>query len=563
MRPLVVLLVLTFGTLVVAAPEARKGSLEELAREFWTWRAENQPVAGDDIPRIVRPKGWVPDWSGPTVAARGEEIRKYERRWRALDTAGWGIDRQVDYRLIGSAIARVKWELEVNPQWRRNPLFYIAQTEGSIFDLLLKPGPFDAERSAAIVRNLERIPQTLAEAKENLDQGISPFARLAIGQLQGVRPRLEEVARELAPQLTGPAKKEMAAATEKAIEALEGYLSWLEKQLPSMTEETAVGREAYLYFLRSVAVMPFTPEELVSMARQEWERSVVFETYENQRNHRLPKLPLFADEAAQIRQEARDEKAIRKFLEENGILTVPGWIRHYKNLPMPPYLAPLAYLGVTDDLTSEDRLDEDAVSYIWPPAPDLSYFYLSTAKDPRPLLVHEGIPGHYFQMVLSWANENPIRRFYYDSGANEGIGFYAEEMMLQAGLFDDRPRVREIIYSFMRLRALRVEVDVKLALGEFSIAEAGKYLEEAVPMDAATANQEAAFFAATPGQAISYQIGKLQIVSLLSEARRIQGEAFRLRDFHDFVWENGNVPIALQRWELLGLGDQVEGLGRP
>jgi len=220
-------------------------------------------------------------------------------------------------------------------------------------------------------------------------------------------------------------------------------------------------------------------------------------------------------------------------------------------------------MGVTDDLTSADRLDEDSVSYIWPPAPNLPYFYLSTAKDPRPLLVHEGIPGHYFQMALSWAHENPIRRSYYDSGANEGIGFYSEEMMLQAGLFDDRPRVREIIYNFMRLRALRVEVDVKLALGEFSIAEAGKYLEQTVPMDAGTANDEAAFFAATPGQAISYQIGKLQIVSLLSEARRIQGEAFLLRDFHDFVWKNGNVPIALQRWELLGLGDQVEGLGRP
>jgi len=168
--------------------------------------------------------------------------------------------------------------------------------------------------------------------------------------------------------------------------------------------------------------------------------------------------------------------------------------------------------------------------------------------------VHEGIPGHYFQLCLSWKHEDPIRRHYYDSGANEGIGFYAEEMMLQAGLFDDSPRTREIIYNFMRLRALRVEVDVKLALGEFTLEQAAKYLQEKIPMDSATAQQEAIVFATGPGQAITYQIGKLQIIKFLAEARMQQGEKFNLRAFHDFVWKNGNVPIALQRWEYLGVG---------
>src|SRR5205085_7216955 len=128
-----------------------------------------------------------------------------------------------------------------------------------------------------------------------------------------------------------------------------------------------------------------------------------------------------------------------------------------------------------------------------------------------------GIPGHYFQLCLSWKHEDPIRRHYYDSGANEGIGFYAEEMMLQAGLFDDSPHTREIIYNFMRLRALRVEVDVKLALGEFTLEQAANYLQETVLMDKATALDEASLFASTPGQAISYQIGKLQVVNLLAD----------------------------------------------
>jgi uncharacterized protein (DUF885 family) len=218
---------------------------------------------------------------------------------------------------------------------------------------------------------------------------------------------------------------------------------------------------------------------------------------------------------------------------------------------LPAYVEPFEELGVTDDLTSATRLKENGASYIRKPSPNLGYFNLSTARDPRPILVHEGVPGHYFQMALSWANADPIRRHYYDSGANEGIGFYAEEMMLQAGFFDDSPRTREIIYSFMRLRALRVEVDVKLALGQFTLEQAADYLAQTVPMDKGTALGEAEMFASTPGQAITYQIGKIQIMNLLSDARRKQGSSFRLQTFHDFVWANGNVPITLQKWEML------------
>jgi uncharacterized protein (DUF885 family) len=109
----------------------------------------------------------------------------------------------------------------------------------------------------------------------------------------------------------------------------------------------------------------------------------------------------------------------------------------------------------------------------------------------------------------------------------------------------------------MRLRALRVEVDVKLALGQFTLEQAADYLTKTVPMDAATALSEASLFASTPGQAISYQIGKIQILELLARARRQQGERFGLLQFHDSLWANGNVPIALQSWEMLGEGSSV------
>jgi hypothetical protein len=304
-----------------------------------------------------------------------------------------------------------------------------------------------------------------------------------------------------------------------------------------------------------VALVPMTPEHIAAAGQQELERAVAFEALEKQRNRHLPPQPLPTTQAEQIARASSGEHMLRQFCEEQDLLSFPGWLQRYRNLPLPAYLAPLRGLGVTDDLTSPIRLDQDGISYIPEPAPDLPYFYLAMARDPRTLIAHEGV--HYYQLARSWKHENPIRRHYYDSGPNEGIGFYTEEMFLQAGLFDDSPHSREIIYNMMRLRALRVTVDVKLALGELTIETAAEELERRVPMDAATAREEASSFASEPGQAITYQVGKLQVLRFLADERLAHGADFSLRSFHDGLLINGNVPIALQRWEALGYVDEI------
>ena len=549
-----------------AATSPDAGSFEIFAEDFWKWRARHQPFTADDIPRIEHPAG-PRDWSASSVAKQSEERGQFESRWKAFDPRGWPVPRQVDYRLMGSALARVHWELDVNRRWERDPTFYVDQTLGALFDTLLPPPPFDARRSREMIERMDNIPAILESAKVNL-RPAAPFASLAIDSLKNIRSQLSAVNREVGPMLSSGAPnsrldlaKEFERSTERAIVALEAYRAWLEKQLPSMPSETAVGRDAYEFFLRNVALLPYSPEQLLTLSRQEWERAVAFEQYEKQRNQGLPELAQAASSNEQVHHTERDELAIRKFLEAKGVLTVPPGMQHYTVRAAPGYLSALSDFGELDDFTSATRLKEDCIRWIDPPSAKMGYFWLATTKDPRPIIVHEGVPGHYFQLALSWSHEDPIRRHYYDSGANEGLGFYAEEMMLQAGLFDDSPRTREIIYSFMRLRALRVEVDVKLALGQFTLEQATGYLARTVPMDAETAKREAASFAAAPGQAISYQIGKIQIVRFLTDARMKQGDSFRLRAFHDFLWKNGNVPIALQRWEYLGREDDLPQLG--
>jgi hypothetical protein len=261
-----------------------------------------------------------------------------------------------------------------------------------------------------------------------------------------------------------------------------------------------------------------------------------------------------------VDRERADEERVRKFYADEELLTVPPEVRHYRFRPMPDYLAPVADVGVPDDLTGPGRLDQDGSAYVEAPSEHMGYFQSAAARDPRLQIMHEGV--HYLQTALSSANPRPLRRHYYDSGTPEGLAFYDEEMLLQAGLFDDSPHSRDVVYNMMRLRALRVEVDVKLALGQFTLDQAADYLATAVPMDRATARGEAALFASTPGQAISYQTGKLQILRLVADARLREGDRFRLRDVHDFLFRNGYVPMSLLRWEYLGLRDEMDGLQR-
>ncbi len=550
-------LIFIFLLSAAAVAQTQTEPLNQLASDFWSWRAKYRPFSTDDIPRLESPGG-VRDLSATAVEKQRADLVEFERRWKAIKTDSWPVAQNVDYRLIGSALARVRWELDVNPRWQRDPTFYIEQTVVALQEALMPPPPFGEERSREIVTRAENIPAILEQAKANL-KPVAPFALLAIDSLSDIDARMERAERGVAPLLGSEAERtRLHAAVPKAVRALIDYREWLKKTLPNMRPDFALGSDAYGFFLHRVALLPYTPEQLLTMARQDFDRVLAMEAYEHQRDMAAPALTMPATLDEEVARMAKADASTRKYLADHEILSVPPDLPHWTLRAAPDYVAAFDGFGELDDFTGPSRLHQDGTRWLMPLAGDLPYFSKAYAEDPRTTGVHEGVPGHFFQLSLSWRNPDPIRRHYYDSGANEGIGFYAEEMMLQAGLYDDSPRTREIIYSFARLRALRVEVDVKLALGEFTIAQAADYLARTVPMDRKTAEGEAASFASAPGLAIAYEIGKLQIERLLAERRLQLGEKFSLREFHDYVWSNGNVPLALQRWELAGLDDDVK-----
>ena len=172
--------------------------------------------------------------------------------------------------------------------------------------------------------------------------------------------------------------------------------------------------------------------------------------------------------------------------------------------------------------------------------------------------MHEG--AHYQQLALSWRNPRPVRRHYCDSAANEGIAFYNEEMLLVSGLLDDAPQTRTTLCNFMRLRALRVTVDVGLATGALSIAGAAAELESQVSDGHRHGHRGGRVLCRDAGPGPDLSGGQDAADRADCRRRPAARTGLDLQRLHDDLWVNGNVPIALLRWELLGLTDELAAL---
>ena len=273
--------------------------LTTLAADIWTWRANQQPALGDDIPRLPRPSGWLPDSSPEGVDRARQRRDELAARWRALDVSDRDIEAQIDHRLLGSVLSRVTWELDVLQSWRRDPLFHVHQALNPYFDRLLALPPFGDERAAGIVAAVEYVPLAVERALAALDAPAGPLTLAALELLDGVGDRLGESTGALADRVPVAHRQPLTDAVASATAALDRLRAAL-AGLDGLSDVVGVGHEAFVWFLRNVAVMAESPDELVRRARQEWERAVVWEAVAKHRAAAVPVPPLPTSAAEQV-----------------------------------------------------------------------------------------------------------------------------------------------------------------------------------------------------------------------------------------------------------------------
>jgi uncharacterized protein (DUF885 family) len=245
--------------------------------------------------------------------------------------------------------------------------------------------------------------------------------------------------------------------------------------------------------------------------------------------------------------ESREREMI-DFLKANRLVTLPPYLGPFQIRQLPEAFKPTSPGGF---MNPPGVYDKDPGGFYFIPTynPKSGNFYIRAAiEDPRPILGHEGIPGHFLQISIANHLENEIRRQHGDTVFVEGWALYTEEMLMRTGLYPDNSAAQGQILRLSRYRAARIGVDVNLHTGRWTFEEAVKYFMEGGGLDREAAQGEAAGAASNPSQKISYITGKWQIMRLLGRYRDAQGANFRLGAFHDQLLSYGSLPVSVIEW---------------
>jgi uncharacterized protein (DUF885 family) len=526
-------------------------AVEKLAEEFYLWIYEENPVLASNAGRHDADDRLAE--LGPEPAARrAARLAEFRRRFETLPGAGKDPAARADRRLFGAALEREAFNQQVLRRERRDPQLYVDECLNGIFSLLRKEYAPKPVRARAARARLEAMPGFLARAKENLVEAVGLYAGLAAEAADGAGALFGEALDTILE--TAPANEAAAVrrARDGALAALEEFASWLRARQASMPEGFAMGRENYARYLSRVLLLPLTPDEVVAIGEAELARSRATQAWCAAAAEGFPGPVPPRDQDEFLRAYEAHTDGIVRFLREREILTVPADVGPFYCRPLPEAFGPTSPGGFMYPPGVFDA-DSSGTYFIptYDPHPE-NFFLRAAIEDPRPVLAHEGIPGHHLQVSLANRHPNPVRRFHDDGVLMEGWAFYTEEMLERTGMYDDRPDTRLQVMQLLRMRAARVAVDVRLATGDWTFEQAVAYFIGEGGLDPVAARGEAAGAAAAPTYKIQYLIGKWQIERLLGRVRDREGDRFTLRSFHDRLLSHGSIPVSVIEDLMLG-----------
>jgi hypothetical protein len=515
------------GTHVGSRTAARSDSYGDLVSLFADWRAFQRPKLVDG----------VPDYTAPAMAAQHRELAGYRQRLAAIDPGGWPVNQQVDWHLVRAEMDGLDFDHRVLRPWAANPAFYVTvfaeqsdqpAREGPLafgaVELWSYAFPLTPERAGQMDAGLRAIPPLLQQARKNLVGNAKDLWVLGAGSLKQQSADLATLAARV-----GDGAGNLRADVSRAREATDAFAGWLEAQARSKTASSGVGVENYNWYLKHVQLVPYTWQDEVTIMQRELARSHAFLALEEQRNAGLPaQVPIASDEEHARRFGAAVSEYMA-FLKDHDILTIRD------------YLDP-ALRARTGRFTSGPREFFSEVDY----------------RDPEVMRTH----GYHWFDLARMANDpqpSPMRRgpllYNIFNTRTEGHATGWEEMMLQAGMFDARPRARELIYIMLAERAARALGDLWMHANQLTLEQAAQFASANTPrgwlrLDANTVRAEQHLYLQQPAYGTSYITGKIQVEALLSARKQQLGDRFSMRRFMDDFDAAGLIPVSLLRWEL-------------
>jgi hypothetical protein len=543
---------LPFGSLlaaapVLAAPVRETSTHAQLVKLFADWREFNHPA-------VVKGR---PDYGAAAMAQKAAGLSEFQQRLKRIDPKGWNASQTVDYRYVEAEMNGLDFFLRVLKPWSRDPGFYqtifaemsdVPAHEGPSaepnIDLYTFKYPLSRADDARLTELLSAVPAMLADAKVNLAPsqahelwayGDRAFLEQAevLANLEAGTLVLNDLEGKRRASLDG-ASPALRTAVRDARVATDEFARWIKAEAPRRTGPSGVGKENYNWFLKHVLLSPWTMDEQALLLQRELDRSLASLRLEEVRNRNAPQIAEISDPDEYRRfAEGRTAKMYR-LLVDSGLI------------PDRPYVRP--------------ALEGQIGNYV--PPGERNFFSHVTALDPLPLVSHQ---THWIELarLRHEPHPSPIRQtpplFNIYMDRSEGYATAMEEIAMQAGLYDDIPHGRELVWIMLANRAARGLASLRVQANEIDLAEAGRLHAEWTPRGWSDATSrlvgfEQLIYLRQPGYGPSYIVGKLQIDRILGEASHradVENRPFVARDAFATFLASGIVQPSLIEAEMV------------
>lgn len=513
---------------------------QDLVELFKEWRSFEKPPLREG----------APDYTAETFEKRWPAFKQLQARLLTMDYSEWTVPQQVDWHIMWAEMNGYDFNHRILKPWQRDPAYYkslwtarsdVPAHEGPTHHMTTEIWTYNFPLSSAeksrLLNDLRVIPPLNAQAKLNLTGNAKDLWIAGIRDIRRQSDNLKKIF-----DLPGVKKEvELVAAIQAAITATDDLATWLEAEAKSKTGPSGIGRENYTWCLQNVHLVPLSWEDEVMILKRELARAWSSLKLEEHRNRALPNLVDAGSPKAYEELAERSAQSLMRFLEKDDMVTVKDYF--------------------------EPALREHLGQFV--PEEKRNFFWIGAHYDPRPLYSHF---YHWFELARmdntphqSEIRRGPLLYNIFDS-RNEGTATAVEEMFMQAGLYDDNPRVREIVYIMIAQRAARGLGSLYAHANEMTMEEAGGIHSEYTPRGWMKTEKELLLFEQhlylrQPGYGTSYITGKYLVENALADFARIQElkkETFRMKDFFDQLNAIGNIPISLGHWEMTGVNEQIK-----
>ena len=515
-----------------------------------------------------------------TIAQLGAWGRQVDAIRRAAGPSISLVDAD-DAKLLQAQLDERLDELQVRETDRKDyagPALELVDVIYTQFLHLPIPGRDDATAAdvpkawADIIARLEKGPAYIEAGQKLVTHPGKLYGVTGKKQIDGapdfLNGALTEAARE---QLASDpaALRRFLAARDAVLATLAKTAAFIQTHVDTWPENFAMGRAAYDRMLQREQLLPYTGRDIEGMARDELAHGWAEEAWvKAEAAHR--KVALGADSGGGMAPSGpalidyyRDRIAeLRKFVQEHDVVTLPDWLGSLDVVETPKFQQPVSP-GASMESPRLFAKSGNGHYFITPPESlkaaaerlDMNEDFdrdriLQTAA-------HEAMPGHFLQLSIARRHSDYVRKIQYSGTFAEGWAFYGEEMFVRLGLYGDDLDARLFTARWERVRGARVIVDVKMASGEWSIAQAAKFFEEQSGFTKGASEAAVTGYALRPGYVLNYTVGRLQLEELLGEYQSRMGDKGSLHDFHDRLLSYGSVPFSIVGPELLA------DLGKP